>query len=158
MSDALPEGQDTTRRRGTDVDTGLFSRVQQLIQSVRLTQDERVVVETGDVSSEVHAARKEFEMGRVDQALRAVARISSGFDQKVSQWESRARRKESQKQQMAMGQIRKMTAEHSQVRTRIELVKAQIRRLRVGLDQMENTPRSQPQGPEPPAAENDTIV
>jgi hypothetical protein len=125
------------------VDIGLFSRVQQLIQSVRLTQDERVVVETSDVGSEVHTARKEFEMRHLDQALRAVTRVSAGFDQKVAQWENLARRKESQKQKMSMLEIRKMTAEHSQVRTRIGLARAQIRRLRVGLDQMENV-RNQP--------------
>jgi hypothetical protein len=144
MADAPAQGEEAIRRGGPEIDVGLFSRVQQLIQSVRLTQDERIVVQTGDVASDVHTARKEFELGHGEQALRAVTRFSSSFDQKVAQWESRARQKESQKLKMSMLQIRKMQAEHSAVRTRVELARAQVRRLRVGLDQLENAPRSQP--------------
>ncbi|MCH5372851.1 MAG: hypothetical protein JJ992_02655 [Planctomycetes bacterium] len=131
----------SARRSGPEVDVGLFSRVQQLIQSVRLTQDERIAVQTGDLGAEVHVARKEFEMGHLDQSLRAVVRFSASFDQRVAQWESRARQKESQKRNLSMLQIRKMTAEHAGVRSRVELVRAQLRRLRVGLEQLENMPR-----------------
>ncbi len=49
------------------------------------------------------------------------------------------RQKESQKQKLSMLDIRKMTAEHAGVRSRVELVRAQLRRLRVGLDQIVNS-------------------
>jgi hypothetical protein len=137
MSEQVPLGEETSARAGAPVDAALFSRVEQLIQSVRLTQDERIAVETGGAASEVHTARKEFEMGHLDQSLRAVNRVSASFDQMVSQWENLARRREQQKQNMSMLQIRKMLAEHTGVRTRVQLVRAQIRRLRGGLDQWE---------------------
>lgn len=140
-------------RGGPEVDIGLFSRVQQLIHGVRLTQDERIAVQTSDVASEVHVARKEFEMGHVEQALRAIVRVSAGVDQKVAQWESRARQKESQKRNLSMLQIRKMNSEHAQVRARVELLRGQLRRLRVGLDQLNNSPpptNSDSDEPSPP--------
>ena len=77
MSQNLPGSDETGSRGGQPVDAALFSRVEQLINSVRLIQDERVVVETRDVASEVHSARKEFEMGHLEQALRGANRISS---------------------------------------------------------------------------------
>ena len=143
MSERLPGSEDTRPRGGLQVDAALFTRVQQLIQSVRLTQDERIVVETGEIAAAVHVARKEFEMGHVDQAFRAVTRVSAAFDQKVAQWEQRARKKEQEKQKLSMLQIRKMQAEHAGVRTRVNLVKAQVRRLRSGLDQLDNLGSSQ---------------
>ena len=82
-------------------------------------------------------------MGHLDQALRCVNRVSSSFDQKVAQWEQRARKKELDKQKLSMLQIRKMHAEHTAVRTRVELVRAQLRRLRSGLDQMDKMAQSQ---------------
>jgi septum formation topological specificity factor MinE len=82
-------------------------------------------------------------MGHLDQSLRAVARVSASFDQLVAQWESLARRKEQHRQNLSMLQIRKMHAEHTGVRTRVQLVKAQIRRLRGGLDQLEKMTGSQ---------------
>jgi hypothetical protein len=156
MTDTNSPAEESALRGGPEVDIGLFSRVQQLISSVRLTQDERVAVTTGDLAADVHIARKEFEMEHFEEAFRAVNRISSGFDQKVAQWESRARQKESQKQKLSMLDIRKMTAEHAGVRSRVELVRAQVRRLRVGLDQIVNSadspaisPASAESGPEP---------
>jgi len=139
MSEQVPVSEEMAARAGSPVDAALFSRVEQLIQSARLIQDERTVVETGSAASEVHTARKEFEMGHLDQALRTVGRVSASFDQMVAQWESLARRKEQQKQNLSMLQIRKMHAEHTGVRTRVQLVKAQLRRLRGGLDQLERT-------------------
>ena len=76
-------------------------------------------------------------MGHLDQAARAITRVTSSFDQCVSQWENLARRREQQKQNMSMLQIRKMQAENTGVRTRVQLVKAQLRKLRIGLEQME---------------------
>ena len=76
-------------------------------------------------------------MGHLDQSLRAVNRVSASFDQTVAQWENLARRKEQKKQNLSMLQIRKMHAEHTGVRTRVQLVRAQLRRLRTGLDQLE---------------------
>lgn len=143
MSEQLPGSEGLSPRGGLQVDAGLFSRVQQLIQSVRLTQEERVAVETGEVASEVHMARKEFEMGHIEQAFRGVNRVSGAFDQKVAQWEQRARKKELEKQKLSMLQIRKMQAEHAGVRTRVNLVKAQLRRLRSGLDQLDNLIQNQ---------------
>ena len=143
MTERISESEATRPRGGLQVDAALFSRVQQLIHSVRLTQDERVVVETGDLAADVHVARKEFEMGHLDQAFRAVNRLSAACDQKIAQWEQRARKKELEKQKLSMLQIRKMQAEHAGVRTRIQLVKAQLRRLRSGLDQLDNLAPSQ---------------
>lgn len=137
MSEQVPISEETAARAGGLVDAALFSRVEQLIQRARLTQDERIAVETGGVASEVHVARKEFEMGHLDQSLRAVTRVAASFDQTVAQWENLARRKEQTKQNLSMLQIRKMHAEHTGVRTRVQLVKAQLRRLRTGLDQLE---------------------
>jgi len=144
MDNSIPRGAESARGGGPEVDIGLFSLAQQLIQRVRFTQDERVVVETGDIASDVHTARKEFEMGHIHQSLQAVARCCAGFDQMVAQWESRARRKEAQKQKLSMQQIRKMHAEHSGVRTRAELARTHLRRLRVGLDQLEKLSHSRP--------------
>ncbi len=143
MAERVPTSEELAARGGGLVDAALFSRVEQLIQSVRLIQDERVAVETGGPAAEVHTARKEFEMGHLDRSLRAVTRVSGSFDQLVAQWENLARRKEQQKQNMSMLQIRKMQAENTGVRTRVQLVKAQIRRLRTGLDQLENMAGSQ---------------
>jgi hypothetical protein len=137
MSEQVPFNEEMAAGAGSPVDASLFSRVEQLIQSARLIQDERTVVETGSAASEVHTARKEFEMGHLERALRAVGRVSASFDQMVAQWESLARRKEQQKQNLSMLQIRKMHAEHTGVRTRVQLVRAQLRRLRGGLDQLE---------------------
>lgn len=139
MMDRNSPSEEAALRSAPDVDIGLFSRVQQLISSVRLTQDERGIVPTGDVAADVHTARKEFDLRHIEESFRAVNRISSAFDQKVAQWESRARQKESQKQKLSMLDIRKMTAEHAGVRSRVELVRAQLRRLRVGLDQIVNS-------------------
>ena len=137
MTRQNPAPEESAARSNAPVDVALFSQVEQLIQRVRLTQEERVVVETGNVASEVHAARKEFDMGHLDQAARAITRVTSSFDQCVSQWENLARRREQQKQNMSMLQIRKMQAENTGVRTRVQLVKAQLRKLRIGLEQME---------------------
>lgn len=144
MARQNPISEETTARPSGPVDAALFSQVEQLIQRVRLTQDERIAVETGSASSEVHVARKEFDMGHLDQAVRAITRVSASFDQSVSQWENLARRKEQQKQNMSMLQIRKMHAEHTGVRTRVQLVKAQLRKLRIGLDQLEKMTWSKP--------------
>ena len=157
MTEEIPGIGETRPRGGLQVEAAIFSRVQQLIHSVRLTQDERIVAETGSVASEVHIARKEFEMGHIDQAFRAVTRFSTAFDQKVAQWENLARKKERNKQQLSMQQVRKMNAEHAGVRTRIQLIQAQLRRLRSGLDQLDNLAQShaaaseQPAVPEPSA-------
>jgi len=150
MSRQNPTSADSAARANAPVDTALFSQVEQLIQRVRLTQDERVAVETAGVASEVHVARKEFEMSHLDQAARIILRVTNSFDQCVTQWENQARRKEQQKQGMSMLQIRKMQAENTGVRTRVQLVKAQLRKLRIGLDQMEKMAWSQPA--EPPSA------
>jgi len=150
MDDQVPMSESPAVRVGAQVDAALFSRVEQVIQRARLTQDERIAVETGSVASEVHVARKEFEMGHLDQAIRAVMRVSASFDQRVSQWENLARSKEQNKRNMSMLQIRKMTSEHSGVRTRVELVRAQLRRLRTGLDQLEMITSSQAVGSEEP--------
>jgi hypothetical protein len=146
MSDNTPDSEKSVPRSGVQVDTGLFSRVEQLIQSARLTQNERVTVETRDISSEVHVARKEFEMGHIEPSLRSVSRLSASFEQRVAQWESLARKKEQDKLKLSLDQIRKMHAEHSAVRTRVQLVRTQIRRLRSGLDQV-NTLMQSPAGP-----------
>lgn len=155
MSEKLQPSEETGPRGGPQVDVALFSRVEQLLQSVRLTQEERIVVDTRDVASDVHSARKEYEMGHLDEALRAVSRVSAAFEQRVSQWEQRARKKESDKLKLSIAQIRKMHAEHTGVRTRVQLVKAQLRRLRGGLDQLvtQNAPASfkGPPAAEPPA-------
>jgi len=153
MDDPFPTSEGPTVRTGAQVDTALFSRVEQLIQRARLTQEERIAVETGSVASEVHVARKEFDMGHLDQAIRAVVRVSASFDQRVSQWENLARTKEQNKRNMSMLQIRKMNAEHSGVRTRVELVRAQLRRLRTGLDQLEMITSSQAVASEEPEPE-----
>lgn len=150
MAEQIPIREETTARAGGPVDAALFSRVEQLIQSVRFTQDERIAVETGDVASDVHVARKELEMGHLDQAFRTVNRVSTSFDQKVAQWENLARKKEQHKQNLSMLQIRKMHAEHTGVRTRVQLVRAQLRRLRTGLDQLDKLTASQAVAAEKP--------
>jgi hypothetical protein len=137
MGEQVPLSEETTACAGGLVDAAIFSRAEHLIQSARLTQDERIAVETGGAASEVHVARKEFEMGHLDQALRAVDRVSASFDQMASQWENLARKREQHKQNLSMLQIRKMHAEHTGVRTRVQLVKAQLGRLRTGIDQLE---------------------
>jgi hypothetical protein len=145
MSDTTPDNEKTPARIGVQVDTGLFSRVEQLVSSARLTQNERIAVETRDIASEVHIARKEFDMRHIEPSLRSVNRLSASFEQRVAQWESLARRKEQDKLKLSLDQIRKMHAEHSAVRTRVQLVRTQIRRLRSGLDQM-NTLMQSPAG------------
>jgi len=157
MSDKTSNSETTGPRGGPEVDTALFSRVQQLINSVRLIQDGRVTVDTGGIASDVHVARKEFEMGHIDQALAAVNRLANSFDQKVGQWENAARRKELHKQKLSMQQLRKMHAEHSGVRTRVQLVKAQLRRLRVGLDHLDKLRESRPVASEEPASERPAV-
>jgi hypothetical protein len=154
MSEKTSDSEATGPRGGPEVDTALFSRVQQLINSVRLIQDGRITVDTGGIASDVHVARKEFEMGHIDQAFAGVNRLSNSFDQKVGQWENAARRKELHKQNLSMQELRKMHAEHSGVRTRVQLVKAQLRRLRVGLDHLDKLRTSQPVASEEPASDS----
>jgi hypothetical protein len=154
MARQNPIREEPAARPGGTVDAALFSQVEQLIQRVRLTQDERIAVETGGVASEVHVARKEYDMGHLDQAVRAITRVSASFDQSVAQWENLARRKEQQKQNMSMLQIRKMHAEHTGVRTRAQLVKTQLRKLRIGLDQLEKMTCNKSAESEPPGAES----
>ncbi len=157
MSEETPDNETTGPRSGPDVDIALFSRVQQLINSVRLIQDGRITVDTGGIASDVHIARKEFEMGHIDQAFAAVNRLSNSFDLKVGQWENAARRKELHKQNLSMQQLRKMHAEHSQVRTRVQLVRAQLRRLRTGLDHLDKLKASQRVVSEEPASEGPIV-
>lgn len=143
MSETTSNSEKTIPGGGPEVDIALFSRVQQLINSVRLIQNGRITVDTVGIASDVHVAKKEFEMGHFDRSFAAVNRLANSFDQKVGQWESAARRKELHKQKLSMEQLRKMHAEHSGVRTRVQLVKAQLRRLRVGLDHLEKQQESQ---------------
>jgi len=157
MSEKTPNSETTSHGGGPEVNISVFSRVRQLINSVRLTQDGRITVDTADIALDVHTARKEFEMGHIDQAFAGVKRLSNSFDQKVDQWEKVARRKEVFKQKLSLAQIKKMHAEHSGVRTRVQLAKAQLRRLRVGLDHLDKLRESQLVASERPALEGPAV-
>jgi seryl-tRNA synthetase len=100
-------------------------------------------------------------MGHLDQAFQAVKRLSASFDRQVAQWENLARKKEQNKQKLSMQQLRKMIAEHSGVRTRVQLVKTQVQRLRTSLDQLTNLMQRQavtPPGPSDPEQAADAIA
>ncbi len=91
-------------------------------------------------------------MGDIEEANQDVARLYSGFGQRVNQWESQARNLEQQMRMEAaknpksisIDKMNRMKSEQTAVRTRIRTAEVQFRRLHQGLDQAFTNLQRQP--------------
>ena len=135
MSDA------TDKEGGREVGLENLGALWEAVQSARYTQEEQVVVQTGDVLAGINDVRRELRIGQVSEALRAVDRLSGSFEQKVSQWERLATAKEQNLSRspgrVSLGEITKMRSEHARVRNAYRLAKTKFRRLRIEVEQLE---------------------
>ena len=116
---------------------GDFGTVIQLVSAVRLSQNGRIVVNLSDVSSGLNSARRELEIGNLDEAAKSVQKLCSTNDKKIRSWENQARQREAQSAAMSMSERDKMRAEHHGVRNRYRMTQTQFRRLSKLLEELQ---------------------
>ena len=112
---------------------GDFGTLIQLINSARLTQANRIVVNLSDVAAGLNSARREFEIGGFEESPKRVQQLLSTMEKRIRDWENRARQRESQSAQMSMTERDKMRAEHHGVRNRYRMSQTHFRRLQTAM-------------------------
>ncbi len=122
---------------GSEPFFAFFTQTQVILNTLRLTLDNQVVVSTSDLGSKMESARRSFQhSGNLVMVIQDVSRIAAMFRQRVQSWEREVQNRERNKHGMNGTLIQRIKAEIAHVRSRIHGIDRAVIKLEVKLHQM----------------------
>ena len=136
-----PEEQDGQNSNsvytGSEPIFSVFMQTQVNLQSVRMTIKGRVLHQVSDLVSAIEVARREFRhIGDPHKAMQDTKRIQAVYDQRVQDWNRTASGLERDKRGMSGQELQKMKAEHTRVRSSLNVLNRYFTKLEVELSQI----------------------
>ena len=122
---------------GSEPIFSVFMQAQVNLQTTRLTIKERVVQNVSDLVAEMELARREFmHLGNATKAIQDCKRIGTTFEQRAQEWNRAAQAIERDTRNMSGNDAKRMRAEHSRIRTSLNVLNRYFTKLEVELNQI----------------------